>query len=334
MSRKIPTPFSGDKLRVSAAAMKAAAEEIRPERLIGNINLIPTPEEVGITPDMLEMMTLREGVLICGGNVGLGKSTTLNALINDQLHRGHKKVLIIEGDNCPEPFGPLMAYDGKTISRVLTGIHVASTAEGVREALSRDAGDIIIAELRDEDTLRAATKSGLAGQAIYTTALGTSVANIIQQQMLRLKRHGKPDEAARVDALEAISIVVYNAPQKGHVITRTVLVLTPAIRRLLLSLPLSEWEAALGSHLVSWTTSLSPFYRNIARNSVLAALQIHAEESGEPPPDEVPDEAVVFVVRLTAALARFPSSTHLERLEMVARAFGYRNWHAARGRRG
>lgn len=47
----------------------------------------------------------------------------------------------------------------------------------------------------------------------------------------------------------------------------------------------------------------------------------------------LPPAAEAAAARLDVALGKHPCATHTERLEMVARAFGFRSWHAAQGRR-
>ena len=390
MPLKNETPFSGAKLNVSSAAMKAAAEEIRPERLVRaldrspspaemaalmtprdgiviqaggpgsgktttlyaliraaeenrperlvrTLDRIPSPAEMGIPPEMTALMTPRAGIVIHGGSAGSGKSSTLYALISEQARRADGRTRIIEISDYAEPMGEVMGRsltaEGGAFARMIVGAHVPSFAEGVMRSLRRNP-DIIISELRDGDALRAATQAGLSGHAVHTTAHGGSVAEILRRQMLRLERDGRPDEEAWADALEAISVVAHNTMQRGILMTRSVLEITPGIRRMILGLPFSEWGAALAPHIKVWTTGLAPHPgQDAPRNAVLTALRVHAEERGEAPPDAVPAEAEVFVSRLRDALARFPSATHSQRLEMIARAFGYRGWHAAQGRR-
>lgn len=340
MPLKNETPFSGAKLNVSSVAMKAAAEEIRPERLVRSLDRIPSPAEMGIPPEMTALMTPRAGIVIHGGSAGSGKSSTLYALISKQARRADERTRIIEISDYAEPMGEVMGRsltaEGGAFARMIVGAHVPSFAEGVMSSLRRNP-DIIICELRDGDALRAATQAGLSGHAVHTTAHGGSVAEILRRQMVRLERDGRPDEEAWADALEAISVVAHNTMQSGSLMTRSVLEITPGIRRMILGLPFSEWGAALAPHIKVWTTGLSPLSplpgQDDPRNAVLTALRVHAEERGEAPPDAVPAEAEVFVSRLREALARFPSATHSQRLEMIARAFGYRGWHAAQGRR-
>lgn len=47
----------------------------------------------------------------------------------------------------------------------------------------------------------------------------------------------------------------------------------------------------------------------------------------------LPPPALLAIKRLESALRIHPHSTHTERLEMVARACGYRSWHAAQGKK-
>lgn len=46
-----------------------------------------------------------------------------------------------------------------------------------------------------------------------------------------------------------------------------------------------------------------------------------------------PAARAAAAARLETALGERPCSTHTERLEMVARAFGFRSWHAEKGRK-
>ncbi len=121
-------------------------------------------EELNL-PRALESLTeLRDGLVLVTGPVGSGKTTTLATLIHAIYARRPCHVLTIE-----DPVEYLHRGGAGIIRQREVHVDVPSFATGLRAALREDPDVILIGELRDADTVRAAIMAAETGHLVYST---------------------------------------------------------------------------------------------------------------------------------------------------------------------
>lgn len=141
-------------------------------------NDVPSLESLGLPRQTVDDMrnlidTRRSGLLVVSGETGNGKSTTLAALIEDTNVRQSRVILTVED---PIEF----RFDDKEsmiISREI-GSATPSFAEGADDALRQNADIILIGEMQDGDTLRAALKAAEGGHLVLTTTHTTEASKV------------------------------------------------------------------------------------------------------------------------------------------------------------
>lgn len=104
-------------------------------------NELPSFEELGV-PDIVRRMTLQpQGLILVTGKTNSGKTTTLNALINDLNEKENKKILTLE-----KP----IEYKHKSKKAVIVqkevgkGGDIENFRDGVKNALREDCDILII----------------------------------------------------------------------------------------------------------------------------------------------------------------------------------------------
>ena len=124
---------------------------------------LPTFEELGV-PDIVKRMTFQpQGVMLVTGKTNSGKTTTLNALINEINKEQNKKILTLE-----KP----VEYKHKSEKSVIVqkevgrGADVQNFRDGVKNSLREDCDILIIGEIRDKETMEAAIDMAESGHLV------------------------------------------------------------------------------------------------------------------------------------------------------------------------
>lgn len=167
----------------------------------------PTLESLELPDDLFEALTPAEGVVYVTGATGSGKSTLLASIIRHivESEQGNRKVVTYEA---PIEF----VFDSikmptSIVSQAEIPRHIPNFALGVRNALRRKPGLILVGEARDQDTIAAVIEAALTGHPVYTTLHSTGVPETVRRLVTAFpagERHGRI-----VDILETIRAVVW-----------------------------------------------------------------------------------------------------------------------------
>lgn len=142
----------------------------------------PTPDAIGLEPEIVAESAPSQGAVIIAGETGSGKTTTTAAL----------KRNILAGNT--HLTGNLITYEAPieflftdvpsaccTIAQHEVPLHVPSFADGVRNAMRRNPSLIEIQELRDAETITAAAEAANTGHTVYATTHASSVAHVFRR---------------------------------------------------------------------------------------------------------------------------------------------------------
>ncbi|MFH1282542.1 MAG: type IV pilus twitching motility protein PilT [bacterium] len=192
---------------------------------------IPSPEELGLTPTILQLTDLPKGLVLVTGPTGSGKSTTLACLI-DQINSKKKcNIITIE-----DPIEYVYENKMSTVRQREIGSHTHTFSEALKRVLRQDPDVILIGEMRDLETistaLTVAETGHLAFGTLHTTDAPQTVERIIdvfppyQQQQIRTQLAG---------VLEGVisQILVPKADGHGVVAAREIMIVTSAISNLI-----------------------------------------------------------------------------------------------------
>ncbi len=137
---------------------------------------VPTLADLGLPPELGNLVDHRDGLVLVCGPTGSGKSTTLASLIDvlDQRRAAH--VITLE-DPIEYRFAPRRCV----IHQRELGRHIPTFAAGLRAAL-REAPDVILlGELRDKETIGAALTAAETGHLVLATLHAPSAAGAIDR---------------------------------------------------------------------------------------------------------------------------------------------------------
>jgi twitching motility protein PilT len=121
-------------------------------------------EETGLPESCRELTKWAQGMVLVTGPVGCGKSSTLAALVDLVNQERHDHIITLE-----EPIEMIYPPARCRITQRQIGRDTRSQEAALRAALREDPDIIVIAELRDLETIRLAVSAAETGHLVFGT---------------------------------------------------------------------------------------------------------------------------------------------------------------------
>ena len=177
-TKKLDTSFEFEDIRLRVNISLANEIPVVTMRLIKNE--LPKYEELGV-PDIVRRMTYQpQGLILVTGKTNSGKTTTLNALINEINENQNKKILTLENP---------VEYKHKSKKSVIVqkevgaGRDCLTFSDGVKNSLREDCDILVIGEIRDKQTMEAAIETAESGHLVIGTLHTKSCAETIDRMV-------------------------------------------------------------------------------------------------------------------------------------------------------
>lgn len=192
---------------------------------------IPAIQELGLPPIISELARKPNGLVLVTGPTGMGKTTTLAAMI-DQINN-EKEALVI----CIEdPIEFVHANKKSIIKQREVYSDTRSFADALRHALRQDPNVIVVGEMRDLETISTALTAAETGHLVlatlHTPDAPQTIERIIdvfppyQQQQVKLQL---------ADCLQAVisQLLLPHSSGRGRVLATEIMIGTPGVRNLI-----------------------------------------------------------------------------------------------------
>lgn len=138
---------------------------------------IPSFEDLHVPRDTMEHLAdLHRGLVLVTGMTGSGKTTTVAALLDWINSRRSCHILTIEN-----PIEFVHGDKKAIISQRTLGTDVESFYDAVTGALRHDPDVILIGEMRDPDTIRAAINAAATGHLVISTLHANTAAEVVNR---------------------------------------------------------------------------------------------------------------------------------------------------------
>jgi len=192
---------------------------------------IPTPEQIGVPPAVVELSNRKRGLVLVTGPTGSGKSTTLASIIG-LINNNHSSHIITLED----PIEYLHSHKKSIVNQREIGIDTKDYSSALRVALREDPDVILVGEMRDLDTISTALIAAETGHLVFSTLHTIGAAPTIdrvidafpphQQQQVRIQLAG---------VLEAIvsQQLLPRAKGPGRIAAFEIMIANPAIKNLI-----------------------------------------------------------------------------------------------------
>ena len=177
-TRKLDTSYEYNGFRFRVNISLANDTPLCTLRLIKST--LPSYESLGV-PDIVRRMTHQtQGLILVTGKTNSGKSTTLNALINEINETQNKKILTLEN---PIEFKHTSKKSLIVQKEIGKGRDALTFSDGVKNSLREDCDILVIGEIRDKVTMEAAIEMAESGHLVIGTLHTKSCAETIDRMI-------------------------------------------------------------------------------------------------------------------------------------------------------
>jgi twitching motility protein PilT len=205
-------------------------------------NRVLTIGELGLPETLARIADFRRGLVLVTGPSGSGKSSTAAAMIRhiNDTRRAH--VLTLE-----DPIEFLHAHNRSIVNQIELGVDAVDFRGALRHMVRQDPDVILLADLKDRETVDAALHAAETGHLVFAT-LHTADA---RKTVGRLADFFEDDEKALLTelALHLRAIVsqrlVRRADGKGRVPIVEILINTPTVARLIADGAIEDFGLAI-----------------------------------------------------------------------------------------
>lgn len=125
---------------------------------------IKSIEELGLPPVIAELARKPNGLVLVTGPTGVGKTTTLAAMVD--LINNERRVLIV---SIEDPIEYIHKHKKSIIKQREIGSDTRSFANGLKHALRQDPNVILVGEMRDLETVSTTITAAETGHLVLST---------------------------------------------------------------------------------------------------------------------------------------------------------------------
>ena len=189
-----------------------------------------TLEDLACPPIFREVIQQPQGLILCTGPTGSGKSTTLAAMVDHINKQEYAHILTVEDPIEFVHTSQKCLVNQREVHRDTHGFN-----EALRSALREDPDYILVGEMRDLETIRLALTAAETGHLVFGTLHTSSAAKTIDRIIDVFPAGEKP--MVRSMLSESLRAVIAQALLKkvggGRVAAHELMIGTPAIRNLI-----------------------------------------------------------------------------------------------------
>jgi twitching motility protein PilT len=137
---------------------------------------IPTFDDLGLPPQLNDIVGLRNGIVLVTGPTGSGKSSTLAAIVDRMNEARAIHVLTIE-----DPIEFLHAHKRATIHQRELHSDTPTFSLALRAALRQAPKVILVGEMRDRETIETALEAAETGHLVMSTLHTIDAAKTVER---------------------------------------------------------------------------------------------------------------------------------------------------------
>jgi twitching motility protein PilT len=192
---------------------------------------IPGFEALGLSPIVRELARRPNGLVLVTGPTGMGKTTTLAAMVDLINNERECLIILIE-----DPIEFIFFNKKSIVKQREVYADTLSFAEALKHALRQDPNVIVVGEMRDLETISTALTAAETGHLVLAT-LHTPDAPQTIQRIIDVFPSDQQDQVQLqlASCLQAVvsQLLLPRASGKGRILASEILIATAAIRNLI-----------------------------------------------------------------------------------------------------
>jgi twitching motility protein PilT len=163
-------------------------------------SVVPTLDGLNLHPDLRNLTTKRQGLVLVSGATGSGKSSTQAALLHEINANEARHILTIE-----EPIEYRLKPISSFVRQREVGSDTISFEQALLDAMREDPDVIMVGEMRDPECMRLTLNAAETGHLVLATLHSATVAEALQRIVLAFPSEIQSGIAAQLaDALVAV----------------------------------------------------------------------------------------------------------------------------------
>ena len=189
-------------------------------------------DKLGLPPQILHSAcTMQKGLVLVTGSTGSGKSTTLASIINRINQTRNCHIFTIE-----DPVEYLHQNQKAFVSQREVGSDTAGFEEALRRVLREDPDVVLIGEMRDQTTMRAALTLAETGHLTFATLHTSEAVQTVTRMIGAFPANEQ--EQIRTQLAATLNLVISQqllpwSDGKGRSLAAEILVGTPAVKAMI-----------------------------------------------------------------------------------------------------
>lgn len=190
-------------------------------------NTIPSFEELHVPDVVRKLAEEPRGLVLITGPTGSGKTTTMASMV-DYINKNMDRHIITVED----PIEYVYRHDKSMIHQREIGKDVDSYATALYSALREDPDVILVGEMRDYETIRAAITAAETGHLVLSTLHTTNAAQTVERIIEAYPPHGQNQVRSQLSGVLKGVITQVLVPLengKGREVATEVLMNTDAV---------------------------------------------------------------------------------------------------------
>ena len=190
-----------------------------------------TLEEIGLPPQVKELLFRPRGLILVTGPTGSGKTTTLASMINVINNERDAHIITVE-----DPIEYYHEHRKSVITQREIGVDVPNFAEALKRALRQDPDVILVGEMRDLETMEAAITAAETGHLVFATLHTTGAARTVDRIVDAFPTNQQEQIRTQLASgiVAVISQLLLVRPDgRGRVAAFEVMISTPSIQALI-----------------------------------------------------------------------------------------------------
>ena len=230
-----------------------------------------TLEDLACPPIFREVIQQPQGLILCTGPTGSGKSTTLAAMVDFINKQEYAHILTVEDPIEFVHTSQKCLVNQREVHRDTHGFN-----EALRSALREDPDYILVGELRDLETIRLALTAAETGHLVFGTLHTSSAAKTIDRIIDVFPAAEK--DMVRAMLSESLVAVISQTLCKtkdgaGRVAAHEVMLGTAAIRNLIRENKIAQMYSSIQTGNAAGMQTLDQCLADLVRRNVVAPVE-------------------------------------------------------------